>query len=1030
MWKTSVLGACLSGKGLEIRLLGELEVARDGRALELPASKKSRALLAYLVATGRPQLREKLCELLWEGPDDPRAALRWSLTKIRPLLDEKRLAADRERVAFEPCGAVVDLAAVRDMVAAQPSDAPTDALRAAAERYRGDLLEGLDLPDCYRYQEWLVGERESARSLRVAILTALVERLRTEPEEALRWARARVAIDPLSESAHAQVVRLLGELGRTREALKQYESCRRILDSEMNARPSQELERARMALGQAPAESTPVAPTPAPAPVRVASSLIGRRAERSVLEQAAAAASVGQGRGVMLFVGDPGIGKSRLLDEAKALVRSKGGVVLAGRAFEAEMVRPYGAWIDALRSVRLDGIDPAVRADLAPLLPELGQAAPTDRNRLFDAVAQLLGKVGHAALVLDDLHWFDEASAALLHYVVRALGHSQVLIACGARPGELADNPAALRLVRALLREGHLQQHTLSPLDAGDTADLVRQLDPQLDAARIFADSDGNPLFALEIARSLAAGRDDAQSDTLEGLIADRLSRLDERARDLLPWAAALGRGFSPDLLAHVTAIPPADLLTAVEELERRSVFRVAGDGGYDFAHDLIRQGAYRQLSEPRRRLVHLHIARAMAKLPDADGALAGDLAHHAGLGGERELAVRACLAAAIRCWRMFANTEALDAIERGLAHVSHLSQAARAAVHIQLLKYKVFVLHDTWKRHAPSLEAIVSKAILEAQAAGEQDAVSDGFFTLSAMHHDAQDFHRAEETSLKALEAARASDPVFYVQQLANTGRCILLIEGDVARARNLIDEALALAKKMQVDDAEIHWGEGLSHYWVGNYSAAVAALDRAYIRARDARDRWREHQSLDHLVRVNLEQGQLEAARERLPLLLDVAGKTGGSSEEPFAQGLAALVEIYAGNWQACAAVDAAIEQLRIADSRLHQAYLHNILALAALRDGRAELARTHAAAALVDAQVVRRRSEQAIARGLLAQAALLSGDAAAAREHLEPILPQLIDPNAISARAREIVADAARALGLPVSTLNPTRPTTPAA
>jgi DNA-binding SARP family transcriptional activator len=89
---------------LELRLFGELCVMRDGRPVALPASKKTRALLAYLVTTGRPHTRESLCDLLWEGPDDPRAALRWSLAKLRPLLDEEgavRLVADRERVVLD-----------------------------------------------------------------------------------------------------------------------------------------------------------------------------------------------------------------------------------------------------------------------------------------------------------------------------------------------------------------------------------------------------------------------------------------------------------------------------------------------------------------------------------------------------------------------------------------------------------------------------------------------------------------------------------------------------------------------------------------------------------------------------------------------------------------------------------------------------------------------------------------------------------------------------------------------------------------
>ena len=186
---------------VEIRLLGELEVARNGRSVPLPASKKTRALLAYLAATARPHLRQTLCELLWPGPDDPRAALRWSLTKIRPVVDERgkaRITADRDRVAFEALGAHVDLAEVRAALGAAPTELPTETLREIASRFRGELLEGLDLPDAYRFHEWIAAERESARALRVKVLATLVDRLSADPESALRFARERVAVDPLS----------------------------------------------------------------------------------------------------------------------------------------------------------------------------------------------------------------------------------------------------------------------------------------------------------------------------------------------------------------------------------------------------------------------------------------------------------------------------------------------------------------------------------------------------------------------------------------------------------------------------------------------------------------------------------------------------------------------------------------------------------------------------------------------------------------------------------------------------------------
>src|SRR5580693_349700 len=225
----------MSSPRLEVHLLGELEVARGGRPLALPASRKTRALLAYLVTSRSPQPRARLCELLWEGPVDPRAALRWSLTKLRPAVDDaagKRLRADRERVGFDVTAVDVDLFAVESALAGGVAAAPTEVLEAAAARFRGEFLEGLDLPDCYRFQEWLRARREAVHALRSGVLGALVERRDVTPSAALRHARAWVALDPLDEAAQAAVVRLLGAAGHPREALAQYESCRRMLAAE------------------------------------------------------------------------------------------------------------------------------------------------------------------------------------------------------------------------------------------------------------------------------------------------------------------------------------------------------------------------------------------------------------------------------------------------------------------------------------------------------------------------------------------------------------------------------------------------------------------------------------------------------------------------------------------------------------------------------------------------------------------------------------------------------------------------------
>src|SRR5438067_13340033 len=97
------------GARLSLRVLGSVCVEREGGRLELPPSKKTRALLGYLLVEGREQSREHLCSLFWDLPDDPRGALRWSLSRLRPLLEAQRIVAAREQVRIDLCGAPLDL---------------------------------------------------------------------------------------------------------------------------------------------------------------------------------------------------------------------------------------------------------------------------------------------------------------------------------------------------------------------------------------------------------------------------------------------------------------------------------------------------------------------------------------------------------------------------------------------------------------------------------------------------------------------------------------------------------------------------------------------------------------------------------------------------------------------------------------------------------------------------------------------------------------------------------------------------------
>src|SRR5690606_36423258 len=130
---------------------------------------KTRALLAYLALTGRAFRREHLCDLLWEVPDDPRGSLRWSLSKLRRLVDDERerIVADRLTVRFDRADVAIDALELADLVQDRLDTAPVEELEAAAARYCGTPLEGLELPAFHDYTAWYMGERERATAHQV-----------------------------------------------------------------------------------------------------------------------------------------------------------------------------------------------------------------------------------------------------------------------------------------------------------------------------------------------------------------------------------------------------------------------------------------------------------------------------------------------------------------------------------------------------------------------------------------------------------------------------------------------------------------------------------------------------------------------------------------------------------------------------------------------------------------------------------------------------------------------------------------------
>ncbi|UVK49442.1 AAA family ATPase (plasmid) [Mesorhizobium sp. AR07] len=1009
-------------RDLSIRLLGEIRVQQTGAAIPLPASKRTRALLGYLVATAAPHSRQALCDLLWDGPDDPRASLRWSLTKLRPQLNEDgfdHLTADREHVTFVSGDAQIDVQILGRLLRGDPQAAGLDDLEKAAALLQGEFLDGLDLPSCYRFHHWCLAERERWDALRRQVLSILVERLADNPERALPYVRAMVAADPLSENSHSRLVKLLATLGRRKDADAHYQYARGMLRRELAAPLLGELKPPAPQHGQPPSSSARTGPDGRDSnmPPPKITGLIGRFAERQIGTASIDALLQSKAPGALLFLGEPGIGKSRLLDFVAGEAARKGARVIAARCFEAEAVRPYGSWIDALGSIIEDVTDPAAQRLLSPF-GEDGDLPADDgggRTRLFATVADLISAEAvrcPIVLIFDDLQWIDEGSSSLLHYVLRATRMvGRVLFIGAARADEIEDNPWCKRTVSALAHDGALQRVQLPPLSEEEAAQFFSAKASEDEVRTAVRESGGNPLFLVELANAgrPAAGRD------LEAMIADRIGRLDAPERDLIVFASATARDFKPELLGAAMDLPELQLIERIDRLERRGLLKPGTEGRFDFSHDLIRQTTYRSLSQPHRRLIHRQIARALGSAARRDQTLAGELVYHAGAAGDHMLAVEASIAAGEHCLRLFANAAAVDAADRGLGHLAQLGLGAdRAHAQIALLKVKVFAGTSPGLRPKPELLGEIRRAVETAEFMGLRDDAVLGWHMISWWTQRSNDTLAAQQAILRAEEISRRTDELMRCQQLANTGRCLLEVEGDVRLARNFVDEAGRLAAALDQSLVEVEWGRALLSRWDGDVAAAGELMRRAVALAHLYEDRWREIECLVWVAKLAIESS---THQETLAVCgeIDRVAAQSGDGPAPVATALRALSGLLKGGDAGEVKLGPALAALRSFDDKALLSYVLNQTAECHLAHSRLGPARLAASEALAMAQIVKRTTEIVVAKSILVRIAVQEGETIPDLSSFQP-MTESADAPQWSSRARTAFKQAQDFLVIP--------------
>ncbi len=370
--------------------------------------------------------------------------------------------------------------------------------------------------------------------------------------------------------------------------------------------------------------------------------IVGRRAELETLGHALDA--LGEGSPPILYVvGEPGIGKTRLLAELHARSHARRHLVLVGRAAEFERDLPFGLFVaaldDYLASLTDDGGGSlALPAELGGIFPALGHLAQgaaaglqEERYRAHRAVRGLLDSLSGrrpVVLVLDDVHWADAASVELLCHLVAHRPAGPVLMALAMRP--VGTSPRLITALEQAARDGSAHRLELGPLSPDDARQLIgAPTDP-----RLYQESGGNPFYLQQLVRAGGAGRRTGGDDlgdlavpaAVRSSLAGELEALSAPARALLAGAAVSGESFEPELAAAAAGMGEAEALDLLDELVRLDVVRpTAVPRHFRFRHPIVRHGVYESAGPGWRLMAHARVAQVLER----QGASPQVRAHH-----------------------------------------------------------------------------------------------------------------------------------------------------------------------------------------------------------------------------------------------------------------------------------------------------------------------------------------------------------------------------------------------------------------
>jgi DNA-binding SARP family transcriptional activator len=832
---------------LQYRILGTLEVLDDGRALDLGGRKQRAVLAALLLDAGRTVSTDRLTDAVWgdDLPSRAEASLQAYISNLRKLLEPGRRPREAPTVLVTDPGGY---RLVLDDATLDAQDFERRLDEGQARRRTGDLDAAelaLDaalacwaplLPE-FTGESFTVEAEARLESLHaMALETAFEVKLDLGGHrEIVPALESAVAAYPLRERLRSQLALALYRGDRQTDALRAIADARTTLVDEVGVEPGPELRLLEAQILDQGAELDWRPPTGA---VRAAGTatgraagthdddrsraalgaFVGRQDECAVLVEATRGAIAGTGRPVVIS-GEPGIGKTRLVEELVTHARREGMTVAWARCPESAAQASFWACSQiGTQLLEENVVDQHLLREILPTVEPTGAVDPTaDRLALDVSAAKVLASTTRPLLlVIDDLQWADSASLTTIEFVSGELRGMPVILVATVRPTTADSSADLVSCLAELARQPHALRLELDGLRRADVSDWLENradlaVAPEV-SEFVHERTAGNPFFVRELVELLTsegrlgdprAARGVGIPAAVQDVLRRRISRLPSDTQQLLPRAAIVGRTFDVDVLARVSDQSVTEVLDALDAVLDAGL--VTDDpslpGRFRFSHALVAETLAEEISASRRARLHAAIVDAVEALrtADLDSHLA-ELAHHAlagALAGTAEKAFGYSAAAADQATMRLAFEDAAEHWSRAVRALELSRPGDRWARYDTLVS--LGRAHLGADRIEPAKRALLDAAAV-AEGLGDAEAMARALAPLNLPTlWPAADYGMPDPSDHACLERAveAYTDPGTVLRAdllCAFTTSCAYL--GDFARTDALSAEALEVAR------------------------------------------------------------------------------------------------------------------------------------------------------------------------------------------------------------------------------------------